>query len=570
MKIHGVAVWRAVVFGACVIVSGASYGQVVINEVVNDERTAGSTAIDPDTREFVELYNAGSSAVDIGEWQLVTVPLAGGPPITDTLPPGTMLGAGEYFVFGAAGVPNVDYTPPGTEGIEIFADSEADVLELRNSVAQGSTLIDALGYEIYRSGLGNATSEQIAQISGGYYGQVLSTNVGAPNSRASLARYVDGRDSNNNGYDFGILPLTPGTTNNLPQNASHTIPDVDALSAGSELGANYYASFVLPTVINPTNVDGNNPRSIPASPQGGNAIVAWDSTGGGNAVYSKELVHSFDLYAYIDTTPLGVGVETSDEEWETSIYGIGSTDSFFASPDPTGGIFVPDSVLANGSTGIGWMIQQYEDFTATGTAPDFTKLVLVDFGDGGNSYPGATPAESEWKVIQEIDLSTMAPDWYRLGIDYDPATGEVTATFDDQTFTFTTSTDLLGNFFVGYREGITDDQTRLGKLNPPIYDLFDNETPTVLAGDYNNDGTVNAADYTVWRDNLGASIALDNETVTPGMVTAEDYTEWKSNFGATNGGGASQGSAAVPEPTSLALTLVAAMAFLGAARSWRE
>lgn len=56
-----------------------------------------------------------------------------------------------------------------------------------------------------------------------------------------------------------------------------------------------------------------------------------------------------------------------------------------------------------------------------------------------------------------------------------------------------------------------------------------------LAGDYNTDGVVNAADYTVWRDNLGQSLALPNETATPGQVTREDYDAWKANFGATGG-----------------------------------
>ena len=54
-----------------------------------------------------------------------------------------------------------------------------------------------------------------------------------------------------------------------------------------------------------------------------------------------------------------------------------------------------------------------------------------------------------------------------------------------------------------------------------------------LPGDYNDDGKVDLADYTVWRNNLGASITLDNEVadVTPGMVTVEDYTAWKDRFG---------------------------------------
>lgn len=99
-------------------------------------------------------------------------------------------------------------------------------------------------------------------------------------------------------------------------------------------------------------------------------------------------------------------------------------------------------------------------------------------------------------------------------------------------------------------------------------------SPTQAPGDYNGDGTVNLADYTVWRNNLGATMALPNEdpNATPGEVTIEDYEIWKSNFGAVAGLGQSMnattfellkvsaplsasGSVAVPEPSSLVAAL---------------
>lgn len=88
-----------------------------------------------------------------------------------------------------------------------------------------------------------------------------------------------------------------------------------------------------------------------------------------------------------------------------------------------------------------------------------------------------------------------------------------------------------------------------------------------LTGDYNNDGTVNAADYTVWRDNLNRSVALPNEdlSVTPGQVTTADYGVWKANFG-DNGSGA--GTATVPEPAACWLLALATFSTL-ALRSFR-
>jgi hypothetical protein len=63
---------------------------------------------------------------------------------------------------------------------------------------------------------------------------------------------------------------------------------------------------------------------------------------------------------------------------------------------------------------------------------------------------------------------------------------------------------------------------------------------TSLAGDYNDDGTVNAADYTVWRD--GGS---------PDSTQA-GYDLWKANFGNSGSGG----GASVPEPSTIGLLLV--------------
>ncbi len=97
----------------------------------------------------------------------------------------------------------------------------------------------------------------------------------------------------------------------------------------------------------------------------------------------------------------------------------------------------------------------------------------------------------------------------------------------------------------------------LGVLTNPGEGLVDLEIesirlllpePAGVTGDYNNNGTVDAADYVVWRDNLNSSNTLPNDP-TPGMVTQEDYTHWRAHFGETAGGGASSGqAAAVPEP----------------------
>jgi glucose/arabinose dehydrogenase len=74
-------------------------------------------------------------------------------------------------------------------------------------------------------------------------------------------------------------------------------------------------------------------------------------------------------------------------------------------------------------------------------------------------------------------------------------------------------------------------------------------TSVQLPGDYNGDDTVNAADYSVWRNTLGTSTILLND-VTPGSVTVNDYSVWKVNYGATTlGTGAASDAFVSSSPT---------------------
>ncbi|HEY4233521.1 MAG TPA: PEP-CTERM sorting domain-containing protein, partial [Lacipirellulaceae bacterium] len=79
----------------------------------------------------------------------------------------------------------------------------------------------------------------------------------------------------------------------------------------------------------------------------------------------------------------------------------------------------------------------------------------------------------------------------------------------------------------------------------------------LLDGDYNHNGIVDAADYTMWRDTMGQTgprLAADGNG--NNQIDAGDYTVWKTNFGQVAGLGSGANAStikSVPEPASILL-----------------
>ena len=567
VRISVICLTAAAMNAALSSLAQAQLPPVYINEIVEDEQDFETTDI-VDTREFVELYNAGATSINVSGWILNSIVIDTAATISDTLPEGSVIPAGGYFVIGQAGVPNVNYTP--TSG-ELWNNGKT-IYELRNpNLAGPTTLVDALAVDTFRTSEADLlTQEQIDQTGAGqtagvgaragWWGQLESNNAhpsdpSYPNLPMSLGRYRDGRDRNRNGYDFGMLPATPGATNNLPLVASHQITDVNPLAVDTVLHGDYYGSFKLPRVIAPGTATVYNPSTIPASPQGGNALIAWDETGGGNAVFSDELTSKFELWAYIDPTPFNVTTADTNQS-EASIYGIGTTDPLFGTPNSgdlltgqpgTGGNITSS---ANGSTGLGWLIQRRTSNVA-GTQNSQAILQLLDMNDGGDGVL----ADNDWQVEASIDLTGMAAGWHRLSIDYNATTGAVVAKYDDQTFNFTSDTNLLGNFYVGYREQLPGTGGTIAR--PPTYDLYN----AVVAqnADFNDDNIVDGADLLIWQRNSGGAGGLpQGDADANGQINAADLTIWKAQYGTSP---AAIVAAAVPEP---GCCLLMGVALLGA------
>lgn len=162
-------------------------------------------------------------------------------------------------------------------------------------------------------------------------------------------------------------------------------------------------------------------------------------------------------------------------------------------------------------------------------------------------------------------------NWYNRPFFVDTnSAGSFTSDYGAKT-EYTVTPEMVGQtltFEMGNREqyGIFDGFLFIQTSNIyPDQDLLDLYTQADLdailqaapgvQGDYNGNGTVDAADYVAWRK--GGTLV--NEVDTPGTVNAADYTAWRARFGNTTGSGL--GASAIPEPATSVLLLLSFAAY---------
>lgn len=103
-----------------------------------------------------------------------------------------------------------------------------------------------------------------------------------------------------------------------------------------------------------------------------------------------------------------------------------------------------------------------------------------------------------------------------------------------------------------------------------LYELALSVSAAGLPGDYNQDGIVDAADYVVWRNSEGQTVAVGSgaDGNLDGQISSTDFDVWRAHFGQTAGAGMGA-FANVPEPASAVLTAMgtaAVMLFGGGTR----
>ena len=90
-----------------------------------------------------------------------------------------------------------------------------------------------------------------------------------------------------------------------------------------------------------------------------------------------------------------------------------------------------------------------------------------------------------------------------------------------------------------------------------------------LAGDYNDNGFVDAADYVMWRKNVGQPPGTLPNDSTGVPIGDDQYNLWRSNFGNPTANGNVITSSSIPEPDScLTVSVVSAIMLMNTCKSF--
>jgi glycoprotein endo-alpha-1,2-mannosidase len=212
-------------------------------------------------------------------------------------------------------------------------------------------------------------------------------------------------------------------------------------------------------------------------------------------------------------------------------------------------------------------------------SPDGRLDIIVDRATGGvtlRTY-GSTNIDLAGLRLKSASGSLDPSDWLSITDHYDANSGGAIdgndawlklsqkptdlseATFGTGTVAPGAGVSLGSVFRLGAIEDIQAEYADpITQKTKHVHVRYASVTPAdLLPGDFNDDGVVNATDYTVWRDNLGAVVTLPNEVSSNGRVSQEDYDTWRAAYGTS---AASTASAATPEPGALSILVLAIVA----------
>jgi hypothetical protein len=200
---------------------------------------------------------------------------------------------------------------------------------------------------------------------------------------------------------------------------------------------------------------------------------------------------------------------------------------------------LPDAGIGSAPADYGGTASRFgfsAELAARDLAADLNSGVLSVGGDGSFNIASTMLNLTNGRLACRSSIAVGVPSLVGLS-----SSGSGMGSVETTTGTETLTLPVNSTFSVPVAVGTTLNLTFVGQL------VAESMLTPVLSGDYNQNGTVDAADYVLWRTNDG---------------TQAGYDTWRVNFGASLGSGsgsvlpsAESLSAAVPEPSTWMLIL---------------
>ena len=400
--------------------------------------------------------------------------------------------------------------------------------------SNSSATINAIG--------GNLTLGNAASFSGFNYDGIL--HVGAETVTLNSAGFAN----------LGILTTITGGTLIAPNGV--TLGVGDNLQAGSTVDAKVAAGFGS-TIVATGNLTMGDASSVVGFFSDGvffvgdNNVTLLDA----NQAVLGSLTQLGDITGGTLTADNGVIVEVGK-----NVAGFGTVDTpnDILRPTIVNGAVVGDSI-ASPITFTGWVkgVGTFDNVVFAGTfSPGFSPAAIalgssIYEGDLIVELGGTTPGSSFDQLSHFIGtgIANLGGDLHvQLINGFIPSAGD--------TFEFIRAIDVVGVF---NSEVLPSLPSHLA-----LHAFYSTDAVTLavvpaLPGDYNTDGVVDAADYTVWRDLLGSTgVALAADGNHSGTVDAADYDIWRMNFGSI-APALNDNQGAVPEPSTCLGIVLAVM-----------
>jgi poly(beta-D-mannuronate) lyase len=241
-------------------------------------------------------------------------------------------------------------------------------------------------------------------------------------------------------------------------------------------------------------------------------------------------------------------------------------ENFSAVLDPDGDGLVWSKVDVNEALG-GKVIKAPNASTALPTAHETLATYEMVF-----ETPGTYTAYYRVRGFNGSSDSFFAPDNFGVNPDNTVTTSQDGAFLwkkDAQTFTISPSNvGMPLEFRLGMREQQAEIDALVLNLNSSLTSAQLDDLFTIVLGDYNADGAVDAADYVVWRKAYGQQVPAwsSADGNGDGVVDDDDFAVWTAAYGSPAAG--SGAVAAVPEPAALTGGVIGLAAIWLRRRRW--